>query len=915
MATSKTPIRTVYDNSNSPIGLAEFQTGEVVPVIHGGTGANTVAEAKLNLSLTDSNIRSLISVSGGGSYNNSTGVITINSTNLTPYATITHVTNEISNVVGAAPGVLDTLNELAAAINDDANFYTTINNSIGASRNQANAAYDRANVAVTYAGSAFDKANTLITADGIKTLSNTTIDVSTSSNNILRIQGNQVSSYTGYGSSVVLSQSPTISVLNISDSQINLDGGTGIYYWGGQSGVAQAGDLKAGVYASDPSSNNSLFTFGTNGSNYMSVGVEGSLFVGTAMPSNNGGLNTSYPGWLVVQSGGKFGGDIDTLGGINLTDPTNGDITFPDNTVQNTAFRTSVLTTANVAEVTNLYFTNTRARAAITSGNTILYDASTGNITLSVSGVAASTYGGASKVPVLTIDQYGRITSAANVNVAGVTNFAASGNTFTISTADGGSFSASIPDGVDIVSPDLLGTPTAPTASAGTNTTQIATTAFVRTEVANLVDSAPTALDTLNELAAALGDDANFATTTATSIGSARNQANAAYDRANVAVTYAGSAFDKANTLVATVAGVSSTSISNSQLLSGILTVDGSGSNLDADLLDGQNGSYYLDWTNVTNKPDPVITLGGDLSGSVTLTDLASGTLTATIVANSVALGTDTTGDYVQNVIPGTGIVITGTPGESRDATITLSTSGVTAATYGGAGTQIPTLAIDTYGRVTSAANVAINTIKLSAFAATTSAELLGVISDETGSGSLVFANSPTLITPNLGTPSSVVLTNATGTASNLTANIANFINVSDDTTTNATRYPIFANGTSGVIAENVSSTKLTFNPSSGLLTSTDYNSSSDKRLKKEVKTIQSALDKVIDLRGVSFVWKEGNQKSFGLIAQEVEKVLPEVVSTDESGYLGIRYNNIIGILVEAVKEQQKQIDELKSKL
>jgi len=70
-----------------------------------------------------------------------------------------------------------------------------------------------------------------------------------------------------------------------------------------------------------------------------------------------------------------------------------------------------------------------------------------------------------------------------------------------------------------LASPTLTGTPAAPTATAGTNTTQIATTAFVSTAVANIVDSAPAALDTLNELAAALGDDANFATTTATSLG------------------------------------------------------------------------------------------------------------------------------------------------------------------------------------------------------------------------------------------------------------------------------------------------------------------------------------------------------------------------------------------------------------
>ena len=69
-----------------------------------------------------------------------------------------------------------------------------------------------------------------------------------------------------------------------------------------------------------------------------------------------------------------------------------------------------------------------------------------------------------------------------------------------------------------LASPTLTGTPLAPTASASTNTTQIATTAFVGTAVSNLVDSSPSALNTLNELAAALGDDANFSTTVTNSI-------------------------------------------------------------------------------------------------------------------------------------------------------------------------------------------------------------------------------------------------------------------------------------------------------------------------------------------------------------------------------------------------------------
>lgn len=70
-----------------------------------------------------------------------------------------------------------------------------------------------------------------------------------------------------------------------------------------------------------------------------------------------------------------------------------------------------------------------------------------------------------------------------------------------------------------LASPTLTGTPLAPTATAGTNTTQVATTAFVRTEVANLVAAAPATLDTLNELAAALGNDASFSTTVTTSLG------------------------------------------------------------------------------------------------------------------------------------------------------------------------------------------------------------------------------------------------------------------------------------------------------------------------------------------------------------------------------------------------------------
>jgi hypothetical protein len=74
MSTIKIPIRTVYDNSNQPVGLAEFQTDEVVGLDHGGTGANSAANARIALQISDSNIRSLFSSTGSIAYNNTTGV-------------------------------------------------------------------------------------------------------------------------------------------------------------------------------------------------------------------------------------------------------------------------------------------------------------------------------------------------------------------------------------------------------------------------------------------------------------------------------------------------------------------------------------------------------------------------------------------------------------------------------------------------------------------------------------------------------------------------------------------------------------------------------------------------------------------------------------------------------------------------
>ena len=100
----------------------------------------------------------------------------------------------------------------------------------------------------------------------------------------------------------------------------------------------------------------------------------------------------------------------------------------------------------------------------------------------------------------------------------------------------------------------------------------------------------------------------------------------------------------------------------------------------------------------------------------------------------------------------------------------------------------------------------------------------------------------------------------------------------------------------------------------------TAFGSTSDIKLKENIKVIPDALDKVKQLKGVTFNYKKDGKKSTGLIAQDLEKVLPEVVyessdiDNDEDKHLAIRYGNTVGLLVEAIKELEARVKELEDK-
>jgi hypothetical protein len=309
-----------------------------------------------------------------------------------------------------------------------------------------------------------------------------------------------------------------------------------------------------------------------------------------------------------------------------------------------------------------------------------------------------------------------------------------------ISNVDG--LQTSLDTKAPLASPALTGTPTAPTAAADDSTTQVATTAFVQQELAQLVDSAPSTLDTLNEIAAAINDDANFNTTVTNSLANrlrvdtasqgltSTQQNNAktnlalddvatsgAYsdlsgtptnattttdglmsssDKAKLDAVEASATADQTDaeiktayennantnaftdaeqtkltgieanatadqtaseirTLVETatdsnvftdadhtkLSGIESNATADqsaAEILTAIKTVDGTTSGLDADLLDGQEGSHYLDYNNFTNTPsatspnNSTITLqaGSDLTGggNFTLNQATNQTIT-----------------------------------------------------------------------------------------------------------------------------------------------------------------------------------------------------------------------------------------------------------------------------------------------
>ena len=142
-----------------------------------------------------------------------------------------------------------------------------------------------------------------------------------------------------------------------------------------------------------------------------------------------------------------------------------------------------------------------------------------------------------------------------------------------------------------------------------------------------------------------------------------------------------------------------------------------------------------------------------------------------------------------------------------------------------------------------------------------------------------------------------------TVTGNNIVAN-------SNVTTSNIT---ITNNATAGNI--NVSNSIITTNLTATLITATDVNTTSDIALKDNIEQISNSLDVLENITGLKFNWKSDGTKSYGVSAQQVEQILPELVKMRDDGFKGVNYLNLVAFLIEAVKDLRKEITEIKNNI
>jgi hypothetical protein len=440
---------------------------------------------------------------------------------------------------------------------------------------------------------------------------------------------------------------------------------------------------------------------------------------------------------------------------------------------------------------------------------------------------------------------------------------------------------------------------------------------YVDEAVTDLLGTAPDALNTLNELAAALGDDADFAATTATQLG------------LKASITYVDSEISAATPSFATLTGKPTTlagygitdSITSSDVTAQINAATPSFSTLTGKptTIAGYGIADGITATAVTSQVDAAATNANAYADTAEADAVASAASDATTKADAALSSAQTYADTAEaDAVASAASDATTKADAAQSAAASDATTKANAAQSAAASdatTKANAAQAAAISAVTNGAGAAFDTLKEIQDAMATDAELSSAISSVTSSAASTAAADATTKAnaaeaDAIASAESKDVTRASAASSDATtkANAALaaakvYADNGDANTTYTAGNGMTLSGTSFLMSGSYT----------GNFTATgDITAYSDDTLKTNVQLIDGALGRVQAIRGVTFDRISDGSTSTGVIAQELKAVLPEAVHTDANGVHSVAYGNITGLLIEAVKELSDQVNSLK---
>lgn len=526
-------------------------------------------------------------------------------------------------------------------------------------------------------------------------------------------------------------------------------------------------------------------------------------------------------------------------------------------------------------------------------------------------------FGSATQIPIINVNDRGQVTGISETNVAGVSGltYTAANNNIRVSTADGTTYD----DVIDPATTSVRGVASFDSGdfdvSSGAVSLKNAATGAVLAISATTNET--TVSRTNGTVTVGLPDDVTIA-----------GQLNVGE---NVVVS--------GNLIVSgTTTTVNSETVNIADNII-VLNSNHSGAptqNAGISIERGSSADKTLIWDETSDR----WTVGSETFVAGTFIGNVTGNLTGSASAvdpNSVALGTDTTGNYVAAISAGTDMTVSGSGSETATVTINHADTSTLSGSYGSTddGTKIDTITVDARGHVTAIATGATMDQWILEDDDGTEVTITNDKEVKFVNGGGLTINWTDTSTGSDADPYDLTFTISTGITAGSglngggTLNATRTINLDSDVRgdmwqmgrdtndyyiVNTTTHDWYLDGVLDMRLENDGDLRI-----DGDLDSNSSTTSSDIKLKEDISVVDNALEKIEKLEGVEFTWKKDGKRSAGVIAQNVLEVLPQAVKevedlNNDDTHLSVNYDALHALLIEAVKELSARVKELESK-